>query len=109
MPAPGDELLERGKVFIDEAQLLALESYPPQFRLALKGTLPTPCHQLRIHIPEPDQASRIQVEVYSLSKPGEICIQVLEPFEVRTPLEGLPAGHFTVSVNGEPVGEIDNP
>ncbi|MBN1148724.1 MAG: hypothetical protein JXA78_15800 [Anaerolineales bacterium] len=109
IPAPGDQLLERGNVYIDEKQVLVLESFPPQFRLIVRGSLPTPCHQLRVHIPEPDQAKRIHIEVYSLTKPGEMCIQVLEPFEVQIPLEGLPSGRFTVWVNGEQVSEIDNP
>jgi len=107
-PAMGDKSMQRGNLYIDEQEILVLESFPPQFKLYLKGNLPTPCHQLRVRIPEPDQFNRIQVEAYSLVKPGEICIQVLEPFEVQAPLEGLPSGHFIIYVNGNQVGEIDN-
>jgi hypothetical protein len=107
-PAPGDENMQRGNIYIDKQEILVMESFPPQFKLSLKGNLPTPCHQLRVQVKQPDQENRIQVEVYSLVKPGEICIQVLEVFEVQAPLEDLPSGHFTVYVNGDQVGEIDN-
>jgi hypothetical protein len=106
MPAPGDEKLVRGEVFIDEKQLLTLEIYPPQVMLHLKGSLPTPCHQLRVKVNGPDDQNSIQVEVYSLAKPDEICIQVLAPFDVNIPLRNFPAGKFMVWVNGEKVGEI---
>jgi hypothetical protein len=101
--------MQRGIVYIDEQNILITESFPPQFELALKGNLPTPCHQLRVQIPEPDRSNQIQVEVYSLVKPGEICIQVLEPFEVQIPLKDLPSGQYTVWVNGEKAGNVDVP
>jgi hypothetical protein len=108
-PRPGDEELLRGEVFIDDAQLLTLESYPPQYMLSLKGNLPTPCHQLRVRVPSPDKENRIQVEVYSLSKPTEICIQVLAPFTANVPINGLPTGQYAIEVNGEDLGAIQIP
>ena len=101
--------MQRGNVYIDEQNILVLESFPPQFKLALKGELPTPCHQLRVRIEEPDQDNRIQVIVYSVVKANELCIQVLEPFQVQIPLEGLPTGQYSVWVNGEKAGKIDVP
>lgn len=108
-PQPGDALLERGLAYIESAQLVVLESFPPQFRLALEGSLPSPCHQLRIRINPPDSGRRIQVEVYSLVKPGEVCILVLEPFRASIPLENLKPGRYAVLVNGEKTGEIEVP
>jgi len=85
-----------------------LESFPPQFRLNLKGVLPTPCHKLRVQMPAPDDQNRIQVEVYSVVDPLMICIQVLQEFEVSIPLENLPAGQiYAVWVNGVQVGEVN--
>lgn len=108
-PQPGDAQLLRGNVYLDSAQLLVLESYPPQVRLALAGNLPDPCHQLRVQVAEPDAENRILVDVYSVADPSAVCIQMLQPFTVSVPLpvSGLAAGHYTVWVNGEKIGEFD--
>jgi hypothetical protein len=106
-PRPGDSALLRGKVYLESTDLLIMESFPIQVALNLKGSLPTPCHQLRAQVSDPDAGNRIAVEVYSLSDPGEVCIQVLEPFEASLPLGSFPAGHYTLTVNGEQVGEFD--
>jgi len=100
---------DRGSVYLDSAVLLVLESFPPQYRLALKGNLPDPCHELRVEIPAPDAENRIDIQVFSLADPGRICIQVLEPFEESFPLEGLTAGDYKVSVNGKYIGQINIP
>ena len=77
--------------------------------LELKGNLPTPCHKLRVKVNPPDANQQIQVEVYSLADPAEICIQVLEAFQVSVPLKELPSGTYQVSVNQQPVGELTVP
>jgi hypothetical protein len=106
-PVPGDENLSRGEAFVDEPDILVLESFPLQFVLQLSGSLPTPCHQLRVEVSEPDDQDRIQVEVYSLVDPDEVCIQVIEPFEANINLGSFESGNYTVWVNGEQVGEIN--
>jgi hypothetical protein len=106
-PAPGDENLARGEAFVDQTDILVLESFPLQFVLSLSGSLPTPCHQLRVEVSDPDDQDRIQVDVYSLVDPGQVCIQVLEPFEANINLGSFASGNYTVWVNGEQVGEIE--
>jgi hypothetical protein len=106
-PQPSDNQLTKGPVYIDSAEILLLESYPPQFRLALKGSLPDPCHQLRVVVPQPDAQNVADVEVYSVVDPGSVCIQVLAPFEVSISLDGFPAGTYNIRVNGDPAGQID--
>jgi hypothetical protein len=107
-PQPGDEKLTRGEAFVNSADLLVLESFPPQFRLSLAGDLPTPCHQLRVQISEPDAAGKIEVEVYSLADPERMCIQVLQPFEASLPLDYLP-GKYTLWLKGAQIGAMDVP
>jgi len=104
LPSPEDNSLQRGDVFIDEQDILILESMPPQFMLHLRGSLPTPCHKLRVDASEPDEQNRIIVEVYSLTKPGEICIQVLDDFAVNVPLKAKTPGQYIVWVNAVQVG-----
>ena len=105
-PSPGDENLKRGQVFLDKTEILTMESFPPQFMLHIKGALPTPCHKLRVEVGKPDEQNRIDVEVYSLSDPNEVCIQVLQAFDENIPLGSYPSGTYTVYVNGEKVGEL---
>ncbi|MEK7310656.1 MAG: hypothetical protein AAB382_01685 [Chloroflexota bacterium] len=108
-PQPGDERLVRGNVFIDSTEIIMAESFPPQFFLHITGSLPNPCHQLRVSVSIPDAQSRIVVEVYSLADPDTACIAVIQPLDVSVPLGSLPAGKYEVWVNGQPVGEIEAP
>ncbi len=106
-PQPGDKTLTRGEAFVQDMGVLILESFPPQFQLSLVGTLPTPCHQLRVAVAPPDARNQIVVEVYTVVEPNLACIQVLAPFEVTLPLNGYPVGPtYSVVVNGAVVGEF---
>lgn len=98
---------ERGGVYLDSMEIIQRESYPVQVALVLQGSLPTPCHELRTDVAEPDEQGRIVVDVYSLYDPDEMCIQVLQSFEETVELGSYTQGTFTVWVNGEQVGEVD--
>ena len=106
-PKPDDVNLSRGNVFINESGLLIRESFPPQITLSLSGDLPTPCHELRVDIQEPDSENKINIEVYSVVDPDQVCAQVLQPFQENIDLGTFPTGHYTVWVNGAMVGEFD--
>jgi len=108
-PAPGDNELLRGNVFVNATEILLLESYPVQVQLQLTGNLPTPCHHLRVIVSAPDEQNRIQVEAYSITDPNVMCIQVLEPFDVRVSLGDFTEGEFSLWVNGEQLGEFNLP
>jgi hypothetical protein len=108
-PQPGDDQLTHGNIYIDNQQILTLESFPPQFMLEMKGNLPTPCHTLRVKVDPPNASQQIQVDVYSLAKPDEICVQMLQAFQVSVPLKDLPPGTYEVLVNMQPVGELTVP
>lgn len=73
----------------------------------LKGDMPTPCHQLRVVVKEPNENNMINLEVYSLVDSDAMCITVLHPFQVSIPLDGSSSGHYSVYVNGELLGEFD--
>jgi hypothetical protein len=107
VPQPGEETLTRGAVYLDSVDLLTMESYPLQFSLLLKGNLPTPCNKLRVAVSPPDADKKIIVNVYSVSAPDTVCIQMLEPFSVNFPMGSFPSGHYTLWVNGEQVAELD--
>ena len=102
----GEDEMIRGEVFIDRQEILLMESYPVQVALQVSGNLPTPCHMLRAEVSEPDSENNINVELFSLSEPGVICVQVLQPFETSIPLGSYTEGDYTVYVNGEKVSEF---
>ena len=108
IPSPGDSNLTRGLVYLDSVDLITMESFPLQFMLVLKGSLPTPCNELRVAVSLPDLQNKITVDVYSVVDPITICVQVLEPFEENVPLGSFPTGHYTLWVNGEQITEFDS-
>jgi hypothetical protein len=108
LPQPSDSDLTRGEVLLDSSSLSTLESSPLQFVLTLKGSLPTPCHQLRVAVGQPDANRKINVDVYSVAKPNEICAQMIKPFEVNVPLGNFPAGHYFLFVNGTQIAEFES-
>jgi hypothetical protein len=97
--------MQRGEVELTSVKIITLESDPPQFRLSLRGALPTPCHQLRVTVSQSDDLSQIDVEVYSVFDPNEICIQVLEPFAEEIPIVEHSSGETLISVNGNSIDE----
>lgn len=108
-PAPGDDQLQRGNAFVDSAEMIVAESFPPQFFLHLAGSVPTPCDQLRVTVSTPAVGNRIDVEVYSVAGPYAACAQMLQTFDVNVRLGTFPTGKYEVWVNGQPVGEIEAP
>ena len=107
-PKPDDSKLTRGNVFLSESSLVIRESYPPQISLALRGELPTPCHQLRVQVSAPNEDNRLLLDVYSVVDADLACIQVLEPFEEFIDMGTFASGHYSVWINGEMIGEFDS-
>lgn len=93
-----------GRVFVSGTQILLLESYPVQVRLEVRGDVPTPCHEVRWSVE--DDGETISVRLYSVVALGEVCAQVLTPFEVAIPLGDFTEGSRGVTVNESVVGEF---
>ncbi|HBG75312.1 MAG: hypothetical protein A2X25_12315 [Chloroflexi bacterium GWB2_49_20] len=107
-PQAGDAKLSRANAFLDSSKINIMESYPVQISVYLQGSLPTPCHQLRVDIAQPDAEKRIQIEVFSVVDPNIICIQMLQAFDVNIPLGSFPTGLYSIWVNGTQIGEFDS-
>jgi hypothetical protein len=108
-PLPQEGNMDRGSVYIDNVNILTLESFPPQFNVEVQGNLPTPCHRLRYVINEPAAQNNINIEIFTLVNPEEMCIQVLQPFDEVISLGSFPDGSYTVLVNGQAAGQIRTP
>jgi hypothetical protein len=108
-PVPEDENLIRAEVEVQSAEILTLESFPPQYQLHVTGGKGNPCNMLRVAVGEPDENGRIDVDVYTVLDPAATCIQILEGFDINIPLGSLEAGEYSVWLNGQQVGEIVAP
>ncbi|MBT3321321.1 MAG: hypothetical protein HN392_03450 [Anaerolineae bacterium] len=106
-PLPSDSRLTKARAIIDSSSLLFTTGDPVELELILKGHLPTPCHELRVQIPEPDVDGNVMVEVYSLTEPDILCEQVLRAFNERIILGTYPRGSYLVWINGGVVGNFD--
>lgn len=108
-PVEGDKNLKRDTVHLEleASEIVVMESLPVQVDVILRGSLPDPCHEMRIIPSEPDQENRIDLEVYSLVDASQTCITVIEPFEATISLGSFSTGTYTILVNGEVLGEFD--
>jgi len=107
-PREEDSKLSRSQVYLDSSQLNTLESYPLQFSVHLVGTMPTPCHKLRVAVSPADKEKRILIEVYSLADPEMMCAEMLQKFDVTIPLGSFPSSHYSIWVNGTKLSEFDS-
>jgi len=99
-PQPGDKSLEEGTAYVVEAWLEYGNNRDGEI-LHLRGSLPTPCHSLRVSTENHPEQNQFFVRVYSVYAPKQMCVQVLQSFEVEIPLN-LSEG-IQVLVNGHPV------
>ena len=107
LPLSSDSQLTKAKAMIDSSSLIFTTGDPVQGELILGGHLPTPCHELRIHIPEPDGEGNIMTEIYSVTEPEVVCAQVLRAFTETVVLGTYPRGSYLVWINGGVVGNFD--
>ena len=97
---PGEDVVF-GEALVEEVSIVFLVSFPLQVRVTVSGYLPNPCSWVdQVTVDRVDR--QFNVRLLRGSNAGEICIQVEEAFEENIPLDvyGLPAGDYTVDVNG---------
>lgn len=93
----------RGLATVNSIEIFILTSEPPQVAVEVQGFVGDPCTQLQEPIITAAPATReFTVTLETLRPADVVCIQVLAPFEIafRLPMQGLPRGEYTVSVNG---------
>jgi inhibitor of cysteine peptidase len=89
-----------GPAFVDEVEVLLLESFPVQVRATVRGSLPTPCHRLVWTLGEPGADGSITLDLASEADAGAVCAEVLEPFEETVDVGSFTGGDYTLVVNG---------
>jgi len=98
-PTPSTGPVVSGPAFVEDVEFVFLESYPVQVRATIRGSLPTPCHQLVWDLEATEDGA--DVEITSAVDPGAVCAEVLEPFEVTIDVGSFETGGYTLIVNGE--------
>lgn len=104
-PVPVDSEMQRGEIELMNVEVISLKSDPSQLAMQIEGALPTPCHLLRVEVSISEDQSSVEVDIYSIVDPDQICIQVLEPFSETIPLAGIANNEFQVIVNNQLIGE----
>jgi hypothetical protein len=105
-PVPGDSEMQQGEIDLVNIEIISLESDPAQFALQIDGALPTPCHLLRVEASNSEDQSNVEIEIYSIVDPDQICIQVEESFSETIPLVGITNRGYQIIVNNQLVGEL---
>jgi len=97
----GDESFIYGTAQVDSIDLLMLESFPVQINLVARGNLPDGCTTIH-RVTQARQGDTFKVTITTTRPADKACTEALVPFEETIALEvaGLPAGTYTVDVNG---------
>lgn len=90
-----------GLAMVDSVEVQLLESFPVQVNVRVRGDLPDGCTFVD-QVNAVRQETKFNILITTIRPAGQLCTQALVPFEEPVPLEvaGLPAGTYTVEVNG---------
>ena len=110
-PAPVDDVIDlapvgdvgAGLAPVDELYVILMESLPATAAVVVQGYLPDGCTSIvdmRMEIDE--DAGTFAVTLGTYRDPEAMCTMALVSFEeaIELPILGLPAGTYTVDVNG---------
>jgi len=103
-PGEGTGIKGMAWVDFDSTQIIVKESYPMQVEIIIYGDMPSPCHELRWEVDDPDENKAIHVTVYSEMDPVETCAQLLEPFDQVIPLGDFEEPGYSIWINDYEVG-----
>ena len=97
----GEEPPIPGTAQVDSIDLLMLESFPVQITALVRGNLPDGCTTID-QIAQERQGNTFKVTITTRRPAGKMCTEALAPFEetIALAVNGLPAGTYTVEVNG---------
>lgn len=101
------------KVLVETIDILIMESFPLQVSVAVNGIKSVPCTTLLSPAVSYADNTFTVVLAETVLGPAESCIAITDPFETSVALDvqDLPAGTYTVDVNGvtaEFVFDMDN-
>lgn len=92
-----------GLVPVDEVYVMVMESLPATAAVVIRGHLADGCTSIIDALMKIDEdAGFFKVSLGTYRDPDAMCTMALVPFEevIELPILGLPAGTYTVEVNG---------
>ena len=94
-----------GEAVVDEVSVVMLESFPVQAQATFNGNLPDGCTTIGA-IDQVLEGTTLRVSVATERPADALCTQALVPFEETIMLDilGLPAGDYSVAINGATAG-----
>lgn len=98
--APGGSEAGQGPIYDLTYEVLAGEKND-ELIFHLTGNLPTSCSKLVLTAEQEPNTSNIQVMAYSTEPEGQMCAQVLTPFDEKVSLFGLKEGSYNLFINNE--------
>ena len=109
VPQAGDGDLVAGDITVDSSSIFIAESQPPQLIINFSYFQPTPCHQLRVEVSEPDDKNQINLKAYAVAEKDTPCAltALAIPLPASLSIGNLPDGHYIVFLNGNQIGEFD--
>jgi hypothetical protein len=85
---------------VNRAEVLVLESFPPQVDAVITGTLPTACSTVDA-VTQRREGNLVEVTVLARTRREQVCIAVVKGVTERVRLQGtFAAGEYTLRVNG---------
>jgi inhibitor of cysteine peptidase len=99
---PTDDVV-RGEATVEEVDLQIMESFPVQVAAIARGNLSDGCTEIdEVRSSFDEESETFTVTITTVRDEDAVCTQALVPFEERIELDvrGLPAGTYTVDVNG---------
>lgn len=90
-----------GEAVVDSLDILILESFPVQVNVIARGYLPDGCTELDT-ITQERLENSFEIIITTARPAGAVCTEQAVPWEKTFTLDvyGLPAGAYTVDVNG---------
>ena len=109
-PQPGDSEQMAGDITVDSSSVLLAKSQPPQVMVNFAYFQPTPCYQLRVEVSGPDGQNQISLKANAVAEKDKPCtlMALATPLEAGLNLGSFPGGHYTVTLNGDQIGEFDS-
>lgn len=106
-PKPEDLGMQKAGVVLTSLDLFENAGISPvRTELAILGSTPSVCHELRIVVNPPDNDYQIFIEIYSIVDPKLNCDNVFQQFEASILFGEYSSGVYSIWANSRFVGTI---
>lgn len=100
-PTADSDNIIRSLASVEDLEVRILESFPVQVEVVVRGSLPDSCTTIE-GIVKNREGNTFTIGLGTARPSESVCVQTIRPYEeaIALDVEGLPAGAYTVNVNG---------